>query len=114
MAKHDRAFLIILEVASICLMLLPSSWTAAHSSSNMSKRTDLIEDENGEVFPVLWVKRAKRASQNANGIYRVTKRGADGLFTDWAKRGTDRRFFTDWAKLKQGVTLWDDNLMRVI
>ena len=41
MAKHESAFLIILEVTSICLMMLPNSLNCAHNSSNMSKRMDL-------------------------------------------------------------------------
>ena len=41
MAKHESAFLIILEVTSICLMMLPDSLNCAHNSSNMSKRMDL-------------------------------------------------------------------------
>ena len=107
MVKHESltGFLIILEATFICLMMLPNSLNAANNIRHMSKRMDLIE-ENGEMVPVMWVKRAKRAAQNANGIFRVTKRGGtDGGFP---------RFFTDWAKLKQGVTLWDDNLIRVI
>lgn len=104
MAKHESAFLIILEVTSICLMMLPNSLNAAHNSSNMSKREDLME-ENGEMLPaLLWI-RIKRASRKKNGLDRLTKRGTDGTF---------RSFFTDLAKLKQGVTLWDDNLIRVI
>ena len=109
MAKHESltALLIILEVTFNCLMALPNSLNAAQNSSNMSTRVDLIE-ENGEKVPVQWVKRLKRASQTAHGIFRGTKRGTDETF---------RKFFTDLAKLKQGVTgvtLWDDKLIRVI
>ncbi len=69
----------------------------------------MIEEE-GEEFPLRlpWMRVSKRgvSPNDEDEVFLETKSGkGEGKF---------RGFYTDWAKMKKGVTHWDENLVRMI